>query len=196
MEINLVNIFTEFIDAASDELKHIFYKYCLGTETDAAMSYKEYLTLLRRSLRYRNDQGRRRVNYMRVNNKTYLHNQLKLFLKKVDYVNSLYVAKESYIGKYPMITMSNYEYYTGIVFLIHNDIDYNSIDNLELVKLLSAWYEYSVNIIVGITYPKNIYRYANANEIYHSDKKLNSSELRKLKIYTNRIFGKELISYE
>ena len=39
-------------------------------------------------------------------------------------------------------------------------------------------------------------RNTNKNEIYHSDKRLNSSELRKLKIYKNHIFGKEMISYE
>ena len=196
MELNISNIFSNFIDNAEDGLKQIFNKYCLGAGLSSEISYKDYITLLKRSLRYRNDQGRRRVNYIRLNTGEYLHNQLKLVLKNNVYVNSLYVAKESYSGKYPIITMTNYEYYTGIVFLIHNDVDYNSIDMLELVKLTSAWYEYSINEILGVVYPNRIYRYANKDEIYHSDKKLNSSELRKLKIYTNRIFGKEMLLYE
>ena len=119
------------------------------------------------------------------------------FIEKPEYVNSLYITKTSYPGNYPEITMSNYEYFTGIVFLIHDNIsEISETDKINLTHLASAWYDYSIGIILGIKYPKTIYRYANKNEIYHSDKRLNSSELRKLKIYTNRIFGKEIISYE
>ena len=88
-------------------------------------------------------------------------------------------------------------YFTGIVFLIHNNVsEISELDKIKLANLASAWYDYSIGIILGVKYPKTIYRYANKNEIYHSDKRLNSSELRKLKIYTNHIFGKEMISYE
>ena len=110
------------------------------------------------------------------------------FIEKPEYVNSLYVSKISYPGNYPEITMSNYEYFTGLVFLIHNNIsEISELDKIKLANLASAWYDYSIGIILGIKYPKTIYRYANKNEIYHSDKRLNSSELRKLKIFTPHI---------
>lgn len=198
MELNIANIFSDFIGTASDELKSTFNKFFLGVDTKNALSFKEYLALLRKSFRYRTDLGRRRVVYTRVDSNTYLHARLLLnMIEKPEYVDSIYIAREPYIGKYPDITMSNYEYYTGIVFLIHNDIlQISEVEKIELAKLASAWYDYSINVILGIKYPKVIYRYANKDEIYHSNKKLNSSELRKLKIYTNRIFGKEIISYE
>ena len=185
MELNIVNIFSEFINNASDDLKAIFNKFCLGVETEDALSLNEYLALLRKSFRYNSDLGKRRVIYNRLDPDTYLHSKHSLHLiEKPEYVNSLYVTKISYPGNYPEITMSNYEYFTGIV------------DKIKLANLASAWYDYSIGIILGVKYPKTIYRYANKNEIYHSDKRLNSSELRKLKIYTNHIFGKEMISYE
>lgn len=198
MELNIVNIFSEFINNASDDLKAIFNKFCLGVETEDALSLNEYLTLLRKSFRYNSDLGKRRVIYNRLDPNTYLHCKHPLhFIEKPEYVNSLYVAKISYPGNYPEITMSNYEYFTGLVFLIHNNIsEISELDKIKLANLASAWYDYSIGIILGIKYPKTIYRYANKNEIYHSDKRLNSSELRKLKIYTNHIFGKEMISYE
>ena len=198
MELNIVNIFSEFINNASDDLKAIFNKVCLGVETKDALSMKEYLTLLHKSFRYNSDLGKRRVIYNRLDPNTYVHGQHPLhFIEKPEYVNSLYITKTSYPGNYPEITMSNYEYFTGIVFLIHDNIsEISETDKINLTHLASAWYDYSIGIILGIKYPKTIYRYANKNEIYHSDKRLNSSELRKLKIYKNHIFGKEMISYE
>ena len=198
MELNIVNIFSEFINNASDDLKAIFNKFCLGVETEDALSLDEYLALLRKSFRYNSDLGKRRVIYNRLDPDTYLHSKHSLHLiEKPEYVNSLYVTKISYPGNYPEITMSNYEYFTGIVFLIHNNVsEISELDKIKLANLASAWYDYSIGIILGVKYPKTIHRYANKNEIYHSDKRLNSSELRKLKIYTNHIFGKEMISYE
>lgn len=196
MEFSLIDIFNKFINQANDELKRIFNKYCLGAGLSNEITYEDYKILLNKSLETRTDQGRRRVTYNRINSDTYVHKQLSFYSFENAYFNSLYIAKEPLPGKYPYITMTNYEYYTGIVFLIHNDIKYNSIKLLELVKLTSAWYEYSVHEILGIIYPKCIYRYANVHVIYHSDKKLTTAELKKLKIYTNRFPGKEEIIYD
>ena len=48
MELNIVNIFSEFINNASDDLKAIFNKFCLGVETEDALSLNEYFALLRK----------------------------------------------------------------------------------------------------------------------------------------------------
>ena len=66
----------------------------------------------------------------------------------------------------------------------------------DILNLAIKWYDYSVKLFLGVSYPTYIYRYANKSEIYHSYKKLNSRELKNLKIYKNHIFGKDEIAYE
>ena len=90
MELNIVNISSEFINNASDDLKAIFNKVCLGVETEDVLSMKEYLTLLHRSFRYNSDLGKRRVIYNRLNSNTYLHSQHPLhFIENLIYVRKL-----------------------------------------------------------------------------------------------------------
>lgn len=195
MKVNLTDIFLDFVKTLDNESRSTFDKYFLGSETEKPLTLKEYITMLKRSLRYRSDLGHRRLAYTRTNTINYIHSELGLHYKPIDDCgHSMHISPTPYKGKYPAITLVNYEYYTGIVFLLHPLI----VDPFEfdILHLAIKWYDYSIQKFIGIVYPKHIYRYANKYEIYHTDKKLNYKELKNLKIYTNHIFGKEELMYE
>lgn len=195
MEINLADIFQEFIETADKESKDTFNKYFLGSETQSPISLSEYIDILKETLKSKTNIDYRRLSYTRTNTTNYIHSPVGLFYKPTSHVgHSFHITKTAYPGKYPDITLTNYEYYTGIVFLLHKEIkEYSEFD---ILNLAIKWYDYSVKLFLGVSYPTYIYRYANKSEIYHSYKKLNSRELKNLKIYKNHIFGKDEIAYE
>ena len=51
MEINLADIFQEFIETADKESKDTFNKYFLGSETQSPISLSEYIDILKVSLK-------------------------------------------------------------------------------------------------------------------------------------------------
>ena len=201
MNTNLVNIFAEFINSLNKDMRDIFDEYFLGSKTNNPISLDNYYKLLAESLDKRSSLGHCRIVFQRLSPDTYVHSQEILFgsgvhIKKEN-IHSVYIQPVSQKeGTCPNITSFNYEYYTGIVFLLHKSISVNDVDIHNLADLADLWYSYSIDKYLDIKTLNAIYRYASTNEIVFSDRKLSTTELKSIKIYSNLIFGPNVIYYE
>lgn len=194
MEINLIQIFKLFYKELPDAVKSVFDEYFLGSNTDHSISFDQYVNILSTLLNDRTPGNYRTIKYNRLSLKTNIQENISLYKSPEDYTDSLWIQDDIYNnGKYPSITASNYEYYTGIVFLIHPDVNDKLIKYDSMLNLASLWYDYSVKYILGYIHPTFIYRYASKNSIVHSTIPLPNTTLKKYRIYTNYIFGPKVL---
>lgn len=192
--LNLINEFISFYNTTSDNIQKVFDEYFLGSNTENPISFDRYIEILTDSISKRTFIGHRTIKYTRISPKDKVHSKVSIFTIPQDYIESLWIQKNAYdVGTYPKITIENYEYFSDIVFLIHPDVIYNSIDHDKMIMLASAWYDYSIEHFLGYKYSKFIYRYANKHNIIHSTFNLDNGQLKKTCIYNNYIFGPKIL---
>lgn len=200
MERKIQDIFSDFYYQTDSDNKKTFDKYFLGSSTKEPITFSHYIEILTDLLSKRTFGKYPMVWYSRISKKNFMHEDIVSNVGKVpaNWVDSLWITKDMGTDfTYPNITTKNYEYYTGIVFLLHPWFDRDDVPFKCMTKLASDWYEYSIKELIGYKYPKYIFRYANKHGIYYSDVDLNTTQLANKHIYTNHIFGpKKLLCYE
>lgn len=198
MQKEITDIFSEFYCQMNSDNKKTFETYFLGLYTSEPISFSKYIDNLNRQLNERTFGNFPVVTYTRICESTKVHEEISISKIPNTWTDSIWISSKPYPDrKYPNITIANYEYYTGIVFLVHQLISPAAIPFDDISKLTSAWYDYSIAEIRGTAfrYPTYIYRYANKHNIYESYIDLPTTALAKKHIYTNHIFGPKILIY-
>lgn len=196
MQKEISDIFNDFYCQMDSDNKKTFNTYFLGSDTSDPIKFSDYIKTLKFQLSNRTFGKFPVVTYTRMSEKTNVHEEISIGKIPSDWIDGVWISNKIYPdSKYPNITTKNYEYYTGIVFLLHHMISRDDVPFDDITKLASEWYDYSIKEILGFRYPKYIYRYANKHVIYESDVSLNTTALAQNRIYTNHIFGPRVLIY-